>query len=100
MHGKIAFPKKIEDVMAKCGAEILRKGRVRLDATHSLLMRKYLNGARLAGDIVWLFLYVDSSPQWRGIELYATTAYIYIYIYINGVFFAFYFQLLDYAEAP
>lgn len=60
-------------------AELLRRARVRLDCTAMLLSRrlwsslcdhKGLDGSSAPS----VYLFTDASPQWRGLELFASTA--------------------------
>lgn len=56
-------------------AEVLRRSRVRLDCVAMLLFRRLW--ASLLGTIghhqVNIYMYADASPQWRGLELYASS---------------------------
>lgn len=59
-------------------AEVLRRARVRLDCLAMLLFRKLwaqMCQDNMAGLSVYLF--TDASPQWRGLEMYASTVDIF-----------------------
>jgi hypothetical protein len=49
----------------------LRKARVKIDATAMRVCRAFIHS--LPASVVFIQLYVDSSPQWRGAELFATS---------------------------
>ena len=51
--------------------DTLRLGRVRLDAMCCAAWRKYYHS--LAVEVLDVYLYSDGSPQWRGVELLAST---------------------------
>lgn len=61
--------------LEKVGPETLRRARVRLDAVAMLLFRRlWRDQVRAAGvRQMNLYLFADASPQWRGLELYAST---------------------------
>lgn len=50
--------------------ETLRRARVRADVVAMSVHRKFL---RHLGDGMRVFIFCDSSPQWRGLELFATS---------------------------
>jgi hypothetical protein len=58
----------------------LRSARVRLDMTCMLLWRSFFTIN--AGAAIALYLFVDASPQWRGLEFYASTWDI----FVTGIF--------------
>ena len=65
-------PESAEDMQRRVqnvGAETLRLGRVRLDAVAMLLFRLFFATLTLVN----IYLYADASPQWRGVELMATS---------------------------
>ena len=77
--GKILFRKKskfaaairmVKKRRAVC-RETLRRSRVRLDCVTMLLHRVYIASVKLQGYSV--YLYCDTSPQWRGLETYASS---------------------------
>lgn len=49
----------------------IRTWRVRLDITCMVLFREYL--ASFVIDDLDIFLYTDGSPQWKGLEMIAST---------------------------
>ena len=51
--------------------ESLRRARINLDATCSLLHRAYW--LMFPIQLVFMNLYIDASPQWKGIELFAAS---------------------------
>lgn len=55
--------------------EVLRRSRVRLDCVAMLLFRRFW--ATLMDTVeehqVNLYLFADASPQWRGLEMYASS---------------------------
>lgn len=59
----------------KVAPEVLRRARVRLDVVAMLLFRRlWRDQVRAAGvRQMNLYLFADASPQWRGLELYAST---------------------------
>jgi hypothetical protein len=52
-------------------AETLRKARVHLDCTAMVLFRMFFRTLDLSR--LWIFLFIDASPQARGLELFAAT---------------------------
>ena len=56
--------------------DTLRLARVRLDAFCCIAFRKYFHS--LPVDAITLILYTDGSPQWRGVELLASTVDIFV----------------------
>jgi hypothetical protein len=53
--------------------EVIRLGRVRADVVSMLLTRKMLQETLLKSPHVNIFVYIDGSPQWRGLEMLATS---------------------------
>ena len=51
--------------------EVLRRARVRLDATCLLLFRMYWR--TLQHESIWIGIFCDASPQFRGVELFASS---------------------------
>lgn len=55
--------------------EVLRKSRVRMDLVAMLMFRRFWSS--LVGTVgherLSIYLYADASPQWRGLELYASS---------------------------
>jgi hypothetical protein len=51
--------------------ESLRRSRVNLDATCCMLFRRYW--LALPFTSMFIYLFIDSSPQWRGLELFAAS---------------------------
>jgi hypothetical protein len=51
--------------------DTLRKARVRLDVVSMLLFRKFF--ASLDSSKIFMYIFCDASPQWRGAELFAAT---------------------------
>ena len=72
--GAISRRLMMQEIRLVC-PELLRKGRVRLDCVAMLLFRRVfqslldLHGA----DNKHIFVHSDSSPQWRGVELFASS---------------------------
>jgi hypothetical protein len=55
----------------------MRRARVHLDATACLLFRRFYES--LSWELVWLHVYTDASPQWRGKELFASSFDLFSY---------------------
>lgn len=66
---------KIMSGMRTVHAEILRRSRVRLDCVAMLLFRRLW--ASTMGTVderqINLYIFADASPQWRGLEMYASS---------------------------
>lgn len=62
---------------------LLIKSRIRLDCAAMLLHRRWWADLCQQPGLVSVYLFCDSSPQWRGVELYAAT----MDIVIGGVLF-------------
>lgn len=69
--GKAIEAKRLEEAAGNTNYEQLRTWRVRLDITCMVLFRKYL--ASFVIDDLDIFLYTDGSPQWKGLEMIAST---------------------------
>jgi hypothetical protein len=54
-----------------CPYDVLRKARIKLDCVMMAAFREYF--ATLSVEDIFLHLYIDGSPQKRGLELYAST---------------------------
>ena len=67
--------------LVHASSDIIRKGRVRLDLLALLLWRKVFRS--FDPDHVSVHLFSDGSPQWRGLELFASIADI----FYRGIFF-------------
>lgn len=66
---------KLMGTLRMVHAEVLRRARVRLDCIAMLLYRRFWTTLVAAGDetTINIYLYADASPQWRGLELYASS---------------------------
>ena len=62
------------------GHEELRKGRARLDMACMVLFRLYW--ARIAVTHPYIYILTDGSPQWRGVEMYASS--FDLFLDVNG----------------
>ena len=62
------------------GADSLRQARVHLDMSAMLAFRHYWRTLEIAD--LWVFLFLDASPQRRGLELFAAT--FDLYRHLNG----------------
>jgi hypothetical protein len=52
--------------------EQLRRGRIRLDSVAMLLYRSFFVGVVMQS-VYNIYMFTDGSPQWRGLELFATS---------------------------
>jgi hypothetical protein len=50
-------------------AEAIRRARVTLDVTCMNIFRHFWRS--LDADTVWIFIHIDASPQWKGLELFS-----------------------------
>lgn len=72
-HGFIKIPETMSAIVPTISTELLRLGRVRLDCVSMLLWMKFFDQLMQSGEFLNFVLYCDTSPQWRGIELFAST---------------------------
>jgi hypothetical protein len=59
--------------LSKVNAEQIRLARVRLDVVAALLNRRFFEALIGEGEVPAINLWADSSPQWRGRELFAAS---------------------------
>ena len=60
--------------LPSCASELLRRGRVRLDCVSMLLHRRlWVSMVTERLENIAIYLFTDASPQWRGIELFASS---------------------------
>ena len=64
---------QIQAAIANVSRETLRKGRIRLDCVAMHAFRLFFASLIAAGVAFNIYLFTDGSPQWRGVELYATS---------------------------
>ena len=57
----------------KVSSEAIRQGRVRLDIVCMLLHRLWIASLIASGVTIHIFLYIDGSPTWRGIEQFCAS---------------------------
>jgi hypothetical protein len=69
--GRAKKAEELKETAGKCNYEQLRRWRTRLDITCMLLFRTYLS--RFATGILDIFVFTDGSPQWRGLEMIASS---------------------------
>ena len=59
--------------LIKVGMRLVRQARVRVDAVAMLCTAKVLEEAMTHISSMHVYMFCDGSPQWRGLELYAST---------------------------
>ena len=52
----------------------LRKARINIDSCSCMLFRKFW--LTLPFGLLFVYLYIDASPQWKGVELFAAALYM------------------------
>lgn len=57
---------------------LLVKSRFRADCVANILHRQWWAGVSASGQPISVHLFIDASPQWRGVELYATSLDIFV----------------------
>ena len=62
---------ELKDAAGNASYEQIRKARVRLDITCMVLFQAYLLTFNFA--FLDIFLFTDGSPQWRGLEMIASS---------------------------
>ena len=62
---------KLKEAAGNASYEQIRKARVRLDITCMVLFQSYISLFNF--DFLDIFLFTDGSPQWRGLELIASS---------------------------
>ena len=72
--GRFTVGELLKDVRF-CSPELLRMARVRLDIVQMLYFRRFFKDIldRYGEERVCLYLHADSSPQWRGVEMFAAS---------------------------
>ena len=74
-------PAELMSHLKEVSADVLRKARVQLDCVAMLYFQEFLSSVDLQD--LTIFLYVDGSPQYRGIEMFAASMDIILGVWPN-----------------